>query len=291
MLFPGDGQHRLKSEFEALKVKPEIAREEFPVVLIPYESAEQVRLLFSDLNPNAKPVSKTVGYDFETRDPIALLSKALMHRVPLFDGRVNRSSNSLPASSKNVITLNTLVQGSRAIVAGLAKSEGVSDADYLDNMNKAQAEVADVWQTIIDAFGPLWGDVLNDVPSAGGQLRENYVFPHGLGWVALATAAGTTIAERGAGWKQPFVAAVAALDWRREAQVWSGNAVIHDPAAGTNRVNNTGPAIKQMAKELVNQAGVNSPWSRSQERGGQLARPALFSFLRVRSRQVRVPGG
>jgi DGQHR domain-containing protein len=259
VLFPGDGQHRLKSEFEALKIKPEISKEELPVVLIPYESAEQVRQLFSDLNLNAKPVSKTVGYDFESRDPFALISKSLMQRVALFDDRVNRNSNSLSASSKNVVTLNTLVQGVREIVAGLAQAEDVPVEEYVENLNKAQAEVADVYQGIIDAFDPMWDDVLADAPNAAGQLREKYLFPHGLGWVALAKAAGALVGDHGNSWKQPFTLAVHAFDWHRNAPAWSGTIVLHNPTDGTNRVNNTGPAIQQLAKQVIAQAEALAP--------------------------------
>lgn len=43
VLFPGDGQHRLRSAFEALKEEPDLGKEELPVVLIAYRDADQVR--------------------------------------------------------------------------------------------------------------------------------------------------------------------------------------------------------------------------------------------------------
>lgn len=95
-MFPADGQHRLRSEFQALKQNPQLAREELPVVMIPFNTTDTVRQLFSDLNLNAKPASKTIGYDFETRDPLALVAKELLDLVPLFGDRVNRVTNSLP---------------------------------------------------------------------------------------------------------------------------------------------------------------------------------------------------
>jgi DNA sulfur modification protein DndB len=257
VLFPGDGQHRLKSEFEAIKADPELAGEELPVVLIPYESPEQVRQLFSDLNLNAKPISKTIGYEFETRDPLVLVTKALPQRVPLFDGRINRVTNSLPKTSKHVVTLGTLVTGSRAIVGALAETSGVPKDDYLADQASAETDVAHFWNTIVDAFAPYWSDVLNDVPGAAGLLREEYVFPHGLGWLGLAHAAAELIREyasMGQSWEPAFEQAVQTMDWQRVAPIWEGNAVIHDPAKGTNRVNNTGPAVRQMAAMVVSSA-------------------------------------
>lgn len=256
VLFPGDGQHRLKAEFAAIKVKPELAREELPVVVIPFESTDQVRQLFSDLNLNAKPVSKSVGYNFETREPIVLVAKSVMGRVPLFQGRVNRVTNSLSSGSNHVITLGTLVPASRSIAEGFAEKADVSLDEYLSDQSNAEAEVSEAWETIINAFEPRWQQVLEEEdPTTAGLLREKFLFAHGLGWRGLASAAGQLIAESGRkNWERAFDKGVQALDWSRDAQVWEGNAVIHDPESGKNRVNNTGPAVRGLADVVLSAA-------------------------------------
>lgn len=256
VLFPGDGQHRLKAEFEAIKEKPELAKEELPVVIIPFESYDQVRQLFSDLNLNAKVISKSVGYDFETRDPIVLVAKGVSQRVPLFDGRVNRVTNSLPGTSNNVITLGTLVPASRSIAKGLAEREEISVEQYLDDRPRAEEEISSAWETIIEAFEPRWEQAVGEQHvTTPGQLREEFVFPHGLGWRALAEAAAQLIVRRGPDrWESSFSRAVGSLDWGREAEIWDGTAVIHDPDSGKNRVNNTGPAVRELAKVVVDRA-------------------------------------
>src|SRR4051812_195621 len=176
-LFPADGQHRAMAGRTAIRDDPALAREEVPVVLVPFESADQVRQLFSDLNLNAKPVSKTTGLDFETRNPIALLAKAVGHTVPLFEGRVNRVSNSLPKSSVNVITLNTLAQGTTEIVKALVKQANPDlepsdlDAAVVEFIGvrdgqvdgAALQEVASVWAVIVDVFQDAWAPVLDNV--------------------------------------------------------------------------------------------------------------------------------
>ena len=70
-------------------------------------------------------------------------------------------SNSLPASSKNVITLNTLVQGCREMVDSLAKSDGITPEAYLKDLGRAVEEVAEVWEEVIDPFEDKWSDVLD----------------------------------------------------------------------------------------------------------------------------------
>jgi DGQHR domain-containing protein len=274
MLFPADGQHRSYAARLALKKKAKLAREEVPVVLLAFNTAEEVRQLFSDLNLNAKPVSKTIGYDFETRDPLALIAQQVSHEVTLFAGRTQRRTNSLPASSLDVVTLGTLVQGTRSILAGLARKEfaeeygirpekGTDDSiqKYIDKhkVEGAATAVTAVWTTIIDCFDHYWSDV-EDGTQMPGDLRKKYLFPHGLGWLGLASAAGQLIQEYGTDWEYPFCTAVQSLDWHRSAAVWVGRATLEiDGSTEVDsdlryRVNNTGPGITAVANTVVSAA-------------------------------------
>lgn len=262
-LFPADGQHRAHSARAAIKADPDLAKEEVPVVLVPYERPGQVRQLFSDLNLNAKPVSKTVGYDMDQRDPFALLAKQVMEDVELFRGRTNRRSNSLPRSSSNVITLNTLVKCSESLAMAFAKAEGVeSKPDAVEKWlapvprhlsEGAVAQVTEAFTAIVQGFDSYWQDVLDEIEGAAGDLRDSYVFPHGLGWQALARAAGTLIQEDVDAWESRFRRAVGALDWSRKAEVWIGSAVLLDEE-GNDRINNTSPGVRDVASIIVNAA-------------------------------------
>jgi DGQHR domain-containing protein len=266
-LFPADGQHRAMSARNALKKEHELAREEVPVVLVPYRDPDQVRQMFSDLNLNAKPVSKTIGYDFDTRSPLPLTAKSLAATIPLFKGRVNRVTNSLPRSSDKVITLSTLVQGTRSIAKGLVLAEErIKDpkvdakaaesliSSFLVDEERSGTLLQEAWSTIVDPFNEYWESVIDETEGAAGALRDTYVFPHGLGWQALAEAVGTLIARYPDDWQRRFRNAVATFDWHREADEWNGNAVIHDPLSGTNRVNNTGPGVHALADKIVTAA-------------------------------------
>lgn len=256
-LFPADGQHRAKAAMTAIRDDPRLAKEAVPVVLVPYQAPDQVRQLFSDLNLNAKPASKTMGYDFETRDPMALIAKQVAVDVALFRERVNRISNSLPKSSSNVITLNTLVQGSRHIAEALA-DQAYPDDDtamtrFVRDRSAAAREVAAVWDVIVDSFTSEWEPMV-DGDKAAGDIREEFLFAHGLGWLGLAQAAAKLIEEHGEDWEDYFRKAVVNFDWRRSASVWRGNAVLKNEETGNLRVNNTGPAVQDLATKVVNAA-------------------------------------
>jgi DGQHR domain-containing protein len=255
-LFPADGQHRARAARDAIHADHELAREEVPVVLVPYESPARVQQLFSDLNLNAKPVSKTVGYDMEHRDPLAILAKQLEEDVDLFRGRVNRRSNSLPRSSTNVISLNTLVMATRTLVGAYAQRDGIEVGqgaiEKWLSTNEVQktisAKLADTMNVIVDCFRAEWQPVLEGSEVAG-VVRDNYVFPHGLGWQALSEAAAALIVEHGDDWERRFRRGVGSLDWARTAPVWRGSAVLYDEN-GKDRVNNTGPGVRGVARSV-----------------------------------------
>jgi DGQHR domain-containing protein len=263
-VFPADGQHRLRAGIDAIKQNAKLAKEEVPVVLIPFKDPDQVRQLFADLNLNAKPVSKTIGYAFESRDPLTQLAKRLGHEVPLFEGRVNRVTNSLSATSKNVITLNTLVECTKLLVSALAEHEEVDEGEFLKSKDCAEL-VKNAMEGIIAPFEEHWNSVIDGVSpdpdensNPAGYLRDHFVFPHGLGWQALSTAAAELIREHGDSWFDIFREAAQSICWERTDQdTWEGRAVVYDEEG--NRLNNSGRSIQATAELVLSAAKDSQP--------------------------------
>jgi len=258
-LFPADGQHRLRAALDAIRIDPGLAREEVPVVLVPYQSRDQVGQLFSDLNLNAKPVNKSVGYSLESRNPVVLVAKHMMTAIPLFRGRVHRASNSLPKSSANVITMSGLVEGTRTLLTACASAPGAEqDADprtrigsVLDqwigeNTEVAVSDVRAMWTTIIEPFEEHWRAILSGEIGAAGRLRDKYVFPHGLGWSALTHAAADLRVQMHGDWDRAYRRAINSIDWTRTNKDWEGRATV----AGT--VTNTSQNVRATADYIVN---------------------------------------
>lgn len=249
-LFPADGQHRLKAALDAIREESSIAREEVPVVLIPFQSRDQVGQLFSDLNLNAKPVNKTVGYSLESRNPIVLLAKRLAGTIPLLQRRVNRGSNSLARSSAHVITLNGLVGGTKQLLLSLpgAQDKKALERFVAEHEEEAFAEMMAMWGVIIDAFAPHWQPVLEGGHGVPGALRDRFVFPHGLGWLALTEAAAELRRMHGDEWADIFRRTVASIDWERGNPEWEGKATV----GGT--VTNTSPNVRQTTQYILERA-------------------------------------
>lgn len=276
-LFPGDGQHRAAAIREAVRVNTRLASERVPVVLIPFRQKEQVRQLFADLNLNAKPVSKTIGLGFETRDPLVVVSKRVAMDVRLFQGRVNMKSTSLPASYPQVITMSALYESNRHILAALLDvqrdaervpreitaenvKEQLSDLRSLDPTDEAVAQVAalvvEVWDAVIGAV-PGWQDVLDGTRTAG-EIREEYVHAHGLGWQAIAHTAAVIIRTSKAdeGWLDALVGALQTVDWHRQREDDPGNPDWQGVAVLGTRVNNTRESVRATAGYILHKGGI-----------------------------------
>ncbi|NYF30663.1 DNA sulfur modification protein DndB [Sphingopyxis sp. JAI108] len=272
LLFPADGQHRQAALAEAFRQRKSLATEEVPVILLPFDSVKRVRQLFSDLNLNAKIVSKTLGLSYESRNPVVVVANRVMKESALFDGgnRVNLKSNSLAAKSPAVISMNTLVEVTQTLLAAVLETtvKGLkthpdmlaienADPDDAEVMTVAQ-KVVEAWEVIVDAF-PRWQDVIDGEISAGalrdgvknaeGELLDDgYVAAFGIGWQALGLIAAAVIRIEGDDWSEQLERAIGSVDWQKGPQ-WNGTAMIG------GRVNNTGPGIRNTAGYVLDKAG------------------------------------
>jgi DNA sulfur modification protein DndB len=275
--FPGDGQHRAAAIREAVRMNPRMASEKVPAVLIPFKRKDQVRQLFADLNLNAKPVSKTVGLGFETRDPLAILTKRVAMDVRLFQGRVNMKSTSLPSSYPQVITMSALYESNRHLIAALLEAgrdgskvtreitpdnvkDQLADLKSLDPTDDVVGDAAEslveVWETIIAAL-PGWSELLENTKTAG-EIREEYVHAHGLGWQATAHAVAVVIRayRNDEDWLDMVTTMIQSVDWQRQSERTSGNPDLQGIAVLGSRVNNTRESVRATAGYILHQGGI-----------------------------------
>jgi len=254
-LFPADGQHRAAAIKEVLKANPELALQQIPVVLVPFRSRPEVRQMFTDLNLNAKQPSRTIGLSFETRDPVALIAKAVEKRVELFSGRVNHFSNSLPASSLNVITMNSLHAGTKDLMAEIFALSGTPFPDSLAGKKLEHVEMVEAidqaergWRAILAGL-PTWELVLSGSRKSG-EIRDDYVLGFGVGWQAITLAASALVRTNPETWEERISEVLAKVDWTKKNPDWQGVCMIG------SRVNNTAPAIRATAGYILEAGGL-----------------------------------
>ena len=82
-LLINDGQHRRAAIEEALKADPNFENETISVVLFIDEGLKRSQQIFADLNKHAVNVSKSIGILYDSRDPIAIITKSLIEKIDI----------------------------------------------------------------------------------------------------------------------------------------------------------------------------------------------------------------
>src|SRR4051812_6957106 len=175
-LYALDGQHRLKSIQLAIRQRPELAREQIPVIFVPHRSQRRSQLLFSDLNRFAKSPSKSISLLFSHRDPVVTLAKILMEHVDFLKGRVEVETTSLSKHTPNVMTLSSLYEMTRSLTDGREIVEPLAQ----DEIDRHLA----IWSGLTSHIEP-WRQVVarEEHPAV---LRKEYVAMHGVCHQAIA---------------------------------------------------------------------------------------------------------
>lgn len=131
IIFPIDGQHRVKGIQEAIKEKPELITESVPVVFVAHyqtqEGRTRTRKLFSTLNRRAKPVGQNENIALDEDDMCAIITRELMQTFPLFmDTNIGYSKGKqLPAN--NIVALTSIIALYQSVCAILQRDLGLSD--------------------------------------------------------------------------------------------------------------------------------------------------------------------
>lgn len=137
VIFPVDGQHRVAGIIEAVKEKPELEKEQVPVIFIAHENTDlgrkKTRKLFSTLNRRAKPVGQNENIALDEDDVCAIITRDLLLNFDLFKGNniVNSLGKQIPVKNETAFTsLITLYQCVDSIVRWNLSKEKITGKKY-----------------------------------------------------------------------------------------------------------------------------------------------------------------
>lgn len=228
-LYALDGQHRLKSIQLAIRQRPELAREQIPVIFVPHRSQRRSQLLFSDLNRFAKSPSKSISLLFSHRDPVVTLAKTLMERVDFLAGRVEVETTSLSKHTPNVMTLSSLYEMTRSLTAGRVVGDPLSQSEI-------DRQLA-IWGGLTKHVDP-WRQVVakEEHPAF---LRKEFIAMHGVCHQAIASAAAPLLTDDAN--IDAVLHPLTSVDWRISNPEWQGVAV------QGRHINNTSTTVRYLS--------------------------------------------
>ena len=176
--FAIDGQHRVQGIKRALKHNSELKQEEVSVIFISHQNdpigMERTRRLFTTLNRYAKPVSKSEIVALDEDDILAITTRNLIEKHPLFQEKISLSKTKAVAVADNrslttIITLYDVLE----ILFRTANEWKAFKQHRPDNNTIAEfyANSVQFWDTLVNHFPPLV-EVLKSSP--GDNIAGRY---------------------------------------------------------------------------------------------------------------------
>lgn len=144
-IFPVDGQHRVEGIREVVNNSSEYDDEQVPVIFISHKKSEagmqRSRRLFSTLNRYAKPVSMRDIIALDEDDVVAIVSRELIDKHPLFaSGRLlDTKTKAIPETNETAFTtIITFYQCNYELLWLLAKDRVICNSEGQKAKGKAK---------------------------------------------------------------------------------------------------------------------------------------------------------
>lgn len=172
-----DGQHRATGIRQVMKQNNYMKNDQIALQLFVGMDLQQRQQAFSDINSNAKAVSKSLNMAYSHRDDNVRPLVRAIDKIYSWKGRIDFDNNIVPKDSEKLFALRNIVQACR-VVKGIGKKEMQGELVYMS--------LRDYWDGIGAAVGWLeWNKGPIQTDRAVGMAAENVFFTV-AGLMALA---------------------------------------------------------------------------------------------------------
>lgn len=143
-----DGQHRKAAIEEAIKEKPTLGEETISVVLFEDKGLSRSQQMFTDLNKHAVKTSNSIATLYDSRDPIAVMTKQIIADIYFFNMFTDKEKDNLGKNSSKLFTLNNIYKANKRIISR-ADDYTDDDLDFLRSFWEAVVGNIVEWQELL----------------------------------------------------------------------------------------------------------------------------------------------
>ena len=264
--FVTDGQHRIAaikghgtgrgSLPSIIDENPQFANDSLAVLVVVEKELQRIHQDFADA-AQTKQIPASLLAVYNTREPLNNVLNKLVSRSPLFRGRVDMTSRSLPKFSQATFLLNQVRQFVKELLfSDYALAEATVPKMSMQHIGTTEAqgrfveEAVALVETLSKHMSP-W-DKIVELPSSGGpaaqipDFRTKYLNMTATGLVVIGRVAYQIRKNPDIEWRESQYTRLATeIDWSRDADMWRGNVVSSEGKISTQR----GPV--KAAAELV----------------------------------------
>lgn len=192
-LLINDGQHRRAAIEEAIKADPnlenETINETISVVLFIDEGLKRSQQIFADLNKHAVNVSKSIGILYDSRDPIAIITKNLVEKNQYLKHFTDKENPSLSKFSSKLFTLSSINETNKKLLSNL----NPNDSDIIDFLYQ-------FWDTLCSCMKEWQFVFKKDISSS--NFRADYISSNAVVLEALGLLGNYLYKNNKSNWKE-----------------------------------------------------------------------------------------
>jgi DNA sulfur modification protein DndB len=166
-----DGQHRKAAIDAAIAEDDSLKAETIAIVLYKDQGLQRSQQMFTDLNKHAVTTSKSLNTLYESKDPVALITKKTVDSIPFLRKYTDKEKDNLSKYSSNIFTLNTFQEANKRI------------CKVIPDPDKAEQLIYSFWNNVVLNMRE-WNEMDNGELSKK-SLREDYITTQGLIILAL----------------------------------------------------------------------------------------------------------
>ena len=161
-----DGQHRKAAIIEAIEFDESLKDETIALVLYRDKGLVRSQQMFTDLNKHAVNTSKSLNTLYDSKDPLAVMTKQVVAQVPFLRKYTDKEKDNLANYAAKLFTLNVFYDVNKRIIKNPVDIE--EETRFL----------VDFWTTIVVNMRD-WND-MDKGELSKKELREAYISLRGI---------------------------------------------------------------------------------------------------------------
>lgn len=161
-----DGQHRKAAIIEALKEDDSLKNETIPIVFYADKGLARSQQIFTDLNKNAVKTSNSISELYDSRDPLAVITRNVIKNNSFLNMYTDKERDILGKYSSSLFTLHTFYSANKTILG--------SDKTKKDDMKFLNH----YWASVVNNMQP-WQDLAHGEIHKT-ELREEFIATQGV---------------------------------------------------------------------------------------------------------------
>lgn len=235
-----DGQHRYLATQDAYGKLDEELRNHFDgdgiAVMITCEAdTAQIHQDFADCS-KTKPIPPSLLAVYDRRNPANGMVMDLIETCAFFKDKIDSTSKNLSKKSPALFLTNQVRQLVKTLLVGRWAMGDDDFSAYVQNLLRDREAYQDALVKYVDYVNfltehiPVWKEISDLKPGIQsnriGQLRdEGWVCLTATGLVVIGTIGYDLFTNSITDWRT-YAQKLAAIDWRRSADIWKGNIVL-----------------------------------------------------------------